>query len=60
METGMTGQTSLTALMHVAVEHDPGPDFATIPHLQTEEKFVKDHQMKIKTATHMIVQVWFK
>ncbi len=56
----MTGQAFLTALIHVVVEHDPGPDFATIPHLQTEEKFVKDHQMKIKTATHMIVQVWFK
>jgi hypothetical protein len=57
METGMTGQTSLTALMHVAVEHRTDPDFATIPHLQTEEKNVQEHQRKIKTATHMIVQV---
>ena len=53
----MTGQTSLTALMHVAVEHRTDPDFATIQYLQTEEKFVKDCQMKIKTATHMIAQV---
>ena len=53
----MTGQGLLTVHTRVVVEHDPGPDFATIPHLQTEEKFVKDHQMKIKTATHMIVQV---
>ncbi len=53
----MTGQTSLTALMHVVVEHIQEPDFATIQHLQMEEKNVQEHQRKIKTATHMIAQV---
>jgi hypothetical protein len=41
----------------VVVANRPDPDFATIPHLPTEEKIVKDQLKKIKAATHMLAQV---
>ncbi len=47
----MTGQGLLTVHTRVVVEHDPGPDFVC------RWLFVKDCQMKIKAATHMLAQV---